>query len=284
MKFAAIFLLLALAAVADARDLHFDKKHLNIHKKDITYCRKDYAHEDCPEHYVCKDLDKRVCEDVEKCDKDLFGKKKSIFGKKKDCDYVEECYDAYCVEEPKYCDPWAKYDECEKYGKHYECEKLHKEECTYKKECDYVDTKHCKDYFYEDECHFVKGKCIKYDEKKVCDQKKVCKVYHKKKICKHVKDTKHCAHFDKHGKCTKYGGTKEVCDWVNKGCKEYIYKDYNCKYVKKDCIKYDQDKICKPVQKGCKKYVQKEVCHDVKDKCWRGVCGKVEKKFYQNSG
>ncbi|CAD7704477.1 unnamed protein product [Ostreobium quekettii] len=267
MKFAAaVVLLLALASVASARSL-------GTVKKDPIYCSgSDYAKDECPEHYGCEPLDKKVCKLVKVCETDKYGKEK--------CTNKKQCFEYKCVEEPKYCDPYyTGEDECvEKYGKDLECKKLDKEACVYEKECKYVDTKVCEKYAYRQKCVYVPSKiCLKYNQEQKCDTKQVCKVYKQEKVCK-ASQGKCTSYYN--GKCTKYAQGVEKCEYVDTDeCKVYETVRGECKYVNTTCKEYKQVKKCENVKAGCLKYKQEEVCEDVKV-CWSGKCVEAPKKAY----
>lgn len=267
MKFAvAAVLLLALASVASARSLE-------TLKKDIIYCSgKDYAKDECPVHYGCEPLDNKVCKPVKVCEADKYGKEK--------CTYKKQCFEYYCVEEPKYCDPYyPDGDECvEKYYKDLKCKKLDKEACVYEEECKYVDSKVCEKYAYDEKCVYVPSKiCLKYNQVKKCDSKQVCKVYKQKKVCKATQGK--CIKYY-NGKCTEYAKGAEKCEYVDTDvCKVYATEKGECKYVDTSCKEYKQVKKCEQVKGGCLKYKQEKVCKDVKV-CWSGKCVEAPKKAY----
>ncbi|CAD7705047.1 unnamed protein product [Ostreobium quekettii] len=293
MKLATLLVILALAAVAEASPLRGARSLLTGEKeKAPMYCTKDG--DECPEYYDCEALDEPVCTNKRVCDKDQYGKEK--------CAYVKECFAHQCLEAPRYCDPYAKYDECEKeYGYEWECVKLDKKVCTYKDECKQVKTDECREYGYNNKCTNSRGKCkayrqnkvcetkdecVEYKKEKKCERKKYCKVFADKKVCK---PNGECAKYDAYGKCTEYG---EDCEVIKSGCQEYAYyqgdckyvptdvcakyetKEVDCKYVNAECKEYEQVKKCVKVKGPCKLYKYEEVCSQVEDVCWTGKCDK----------
>lgn len=296
MRVAALIAILAFVAVAEAgrvdltglRSLLTDDKH----EKEPMYCKDWKEHSDCPDYYECQALDKKACKSDHVCHYDQYGKQT--------CTYKEVCWDHHCVEVPRYCDPYAKYDECKKeYGYGWECKKLDKKVCTYKDECKHVKGDKCKEYDYEHKCHYIKGDCKDYNEKRVCKKKNVCVEYKQeekcdtKKVCKAYHQTEHCddkcAEYNAYGNCVKYG---KDCTYKQGGCKEYEYRkhdckyvptdkcikykeeEHDCKYVKTDCKEYEKIQKCDKIRKGCKAYDYKNECHKVEDVCWHGKCEK----------
>jgi len=291
MRVVVLITILAFAAVTDASRVNvMGLRSILSYDKEPKYCKDYRGHSDCPEYYECVALKEKFCKSEKDCTKDGYGKDT--------CKYHEVCWDYHCVEKPRYCDPWAKYDECEKeYGYDWKCEKLDKPVCTYKDKCTPYKTDKCIEYDYEDKCHYVKDGCKEYAQKKECKYRDVCVKYkHEKKCedkreCKEYKEYKHCvdkcADYDYSGKCIKYG---KECTTKHGECKEYEYKKVNCKYVPtKYCEKYEKEehschyvdthckeykevKKCEKVHKGCKKYEYKDRCEKVEDVCWKGKC------------
>lgn len=231
---------------------------------------------------------------------------KDSYGHNNDCKYENVCWDYHCVEAPRYCDPYAQYDECDKeYGHDWECKKLDKKVCTYRDECKQVQTNTCKEYGYTDKCHYVQGKCKAYHQKEECRHENVCVEYkqekkcHDKKVCKdyeqvhECKPNHHCDSYDQYGKCTRYG---QDCTYKQGACKEYKYEKHDCSYhPTKECIKYDNRKKdckyvnthckeyeqvqkCEKIKGGCKTYEYKHECRKVEDVCYKGTCEKKHTK------
>ncbi|CAD7705048.1 unnamed protein product, partial [Ostreobium quekettii] len=193
------------------------------------------------------------------------------------------------------------------YGHGWECMKLDKKVCTYRDECKQVRTDKCKEYGYEDKCHYVQGKCKAYNQKKQCRDENFCVEYKQEKKCKErsvckayeqVHDCKpnhKCDSYDQYGKCTRYG---QDCHYKQGPCKEYKTEKHDCKYHPTDvCIKYDTRKVdckyvntdckeyeqvqkCDKVKGGCKAYEYNNDCKKVEDVCYKGIC---EKKKYKPS-
>ncbi|CAD7701545.1 unnamed protein product [Ostreobium quekettii] len=274
MKFAAAaVLLLALASVASARPVGL--RNLLDAKKEPIYCTgADHAKDECPEHYECAALDKKVCKQVQDCKTDRYGKQT--------CTYKQQCWEYECVEVPKYCEvAYVGEDECmTKYGKDLKCEKLKKKECVYEKECEYVDTDKCKEYEYERKCIEVPTKiCLKYNQVQKCEKdRQVCKEYKQERKCEQGK----CTKYDAYGACTAYG--QADCKYVDTDkCKVYETVKGKCVYVNGACKEYKKEQKCDNVKKGCKVYEQEEVCKDV-EVCWTGKCVEVPKKFGYSAG
>jgi len=293
MRVAALIAILAFVAVTDASRVNVQGlRSLLSDDKEPMYCKDYKEHSDCPEYYECVALKEKFCKSEKDCEKDAYGKEI--------CKYVDVCWDYHCVEVPRYCDPYAKYDECEKeYGYEWKCMKLDKPVCTYKDKCKPYKTDICKEYYYEDKCIYVKDGCkdyaqkkeckyrdvcIEYKQEKKCDEEKVCKAYKEIETC-----VDKCADHDYHGKCIRYG---KECSTKRGECKAYEYKKVNCRYVPtKHCIKYKKEeydckyvdthckeykevKKCEKVKKGCKEYEYKDKCEKVLDVCWKGKCVK----------
>lgn len=293
MRVAALIAILAFAAVADASRVNvMGLRSILSDDKEPMYCKDHKEHSDCPEYYECVALEKKFCKSVPDCKKNAYGKET--------CTYVEVCWDYHCVEVPRYCDPYAEYDECEKeYGYDWQCKKLDKPVCVYKDKCTPFKTDICKEYKLEDKCVYVRdgckayaqkkeckfrNVCVKYKQEKKCDKEKVCKVYKQITTC-----VDKCAGYDAYGNCNKYG---KDCTTRRGDCKEYEYKEKDCKYVDTDvcvqykkvehdckyvnthCKEYKQRRKCEKVKKGCKLYEYKDKCEKVVDFCWKGKCVK----------
>ncbi|CAD7702159.1 unnamed protein product [Ostreobium quekettii] len=304
MRVAALIAILALAAVADAsrEDVLGRRSLLQSYKghsdyKEPKYCKDWKDHTDCPKDHECVALDKKFCKSEPDCHKDAYGKEQ--------CTYKQVCWEYHCVEKPRHCDPYAKYDECDKYydekehGYEWECKKLDKPVCTYKDKCTPYKTDRCKEYGYEDKCEYVKGGCKTYAQKKECKYRDECYKYKqekkcdKEKVCKEYKQITTCVDkcdgYDAYGNCNRYG---KDCTYKKGPCKEYEYKEKDCKYVDTDyciqykkvehdckyvnthCKEYKQEKKCHKVKKGCNKYEYKDKCEKVEDVCWKGKCVK----------
>jgi hypothetical protein len=200
----AVILLLALAAVAQARELtsggyghswYSDEKPIyckygyhkdyryNYYGDDDYYGGDSYGHgghaqrynaydyygyEKCPYGYECAPLYKPVCKQENVCHYDNYNKKV--------CKYQTVCWYHKCVEETRYCDPYAHYDECEKkYGYGYECKPYnyghdygHKKECKKEKYCKRYNEYNNKHYGYDGYNGYQNDKCYEWGYRQNC--------------------------------------------------------------------------------------------------------------------
>eukprot|EP00803_Ostreobium_quekettii_P010667 evm.model.scf_1048.2 EVM.evm.TU.scf_1048.2 scf_1048:16347-18908(+) len=293
MKIAFPFALLALAAAADASRFNvLDARSLL--QDTAKLCWNVSTHSECLDGFWCDVRDSPDCKQQRFCNPDGNGNDNCIY---------ELVCSGVCVEfkDPINCDPEAKYDECKmQLGYGYACMKLDEKVCSYRKECQQVQTDECQEYSYENKCHYEPGACKAYNQEKVCETENVCVEYKQEKKCdrKHVckehkqkklcKPNHTCAEYNAHNECVKYG---KDCKYEQGDCKEYEYTDTNChympttecarheakevdcKHVNKDCKEYDQVQKCVQTKGACKTYRYQQQCEQFEDVCQTGLCG-----------